>query len=51
MEEFGFQRSQAEAKRKMTNSDKPLHQIEIIDIDRAQDKVKIHFTDYASEFD
>lgn len=32
----------------MTNPDKPLHKIEIIDIDKAQDKVKIHHTDYAS---
>lgn len=34
----------------MTKPDKPLHKIEIIDIGKVQDKVKIHHTDYASEF-
>ena len=42
VEGFGFQRSQVEAKRKITKHDKPLYGIEIIDIDKAQGKVKIH---------
>ena len=50
-EEFSFQRSQVEAKRKVTKPDKTLYEIKIIDIDKAQDKVKIHYTGYASEFD
>jgi len=47
-EEFSFQRSQVEAKRKVTKPDKTLYEIEIIDIDNARDKVKIHYTGYAS---
>ena len=41
-EEFSFQRSQAEAKRKVSKPDKTLYEIEIID--KAQDKVKIYYT-------
>ena len=48
-EEFSFQRSQVEAKRKVTKPVKILFEIEIFDIDNAQDKVKIHYTGYASE--
>ena len=48
---FSFQRSQVEAKRKVTKPDKTLFEIEIFNIGKAQDKVKIHYTGYASEFD
>ena len=41
MEKFSFQRSQIGAKRKITKQDKTLYEIEIIDIYKAQDKVKV----------
>ena len=50
-EELSFEQSEVEAKRKVTKPDKTLYEIEIIDIDKAQDKVKIHCTGCASEFD
>ena len=49
--DFGSHRSQVVAKRKAGKTDKTLYEIEIIDIDKAQDKVKIHYKGYGSEFD
>ena len=49
--DFSSHRSQVEAKRKAAKPDKTLYEIEIIDIDNAQDKVKIHYKGYGSEFD
>lgn len=49
-EDFSFQQPQVEAKRKVTKPDKTLYEIEVIDIDKAEDKVKIHYTGYDSEF-
>ena len=49
-EDFSFQQSQVEAKRKVTKPDKTLYEIEVIDIDKAENKVKIHYTGYGSEF-
>ena len=48
---FSSRRSQVGAKRKAAKPDKTLYEIEIIDIDNAQDKVKIHYKGYGSEFD
>ena len=44
-------RSQVGAKRKAAKPDKTPYEIELIDIDKAQDKVKIHYKGYGSEFD
>jgi len=49
--DFSLHRSQVGAKRKAAKLDKTLYEIEIIDIDNAQDKVKIHYKGYGSEFD
>ena len=49
--DFSSHRSQVGAKRKAAKPDKTLYEIEIIDIDKAQDKVKIHYKGYGSEFD
>ena len=49
--DFSSHRSQVGAKRKAAKPDKTLYEIEIIDIDNAQDKVKIHYKGYGSEFD
>ena len=44
--EFSSHRSQVEVKRKVGKPDKTLYEIDIIDIDEAQTKVKIHFKGY-----
>ena len=44
------ERSEVDAKRKVPKPGKTLYKIEIIYIDKAQDKVKIHYTGYALEF-
>ena len=49
--DFSSHRSQVGAKRKAAKTDKTLYEIEIIDIDKVQDKVKIHYKGYGSEFD
>ena len=49
--DFSSHRSQVGARRKAAKTDKTLYEIEIIDIVKAQDKVKIHYKGYGSEFD
>ena len=49
--DFNSCRSQVGTKRKAAKPNKTLYEIEIIDIDNAQDKVKIHYKGYGSEFD
>ena len=49
--DFSSHRSQVGAKRKAAKPDKTLYEIEIIDIVNPQDKVKIHYKGYGSEFD
>ena len=49
--DFSSRRSQVGAKRKAAEPDKTLYEIGITDIVSAQDKVKIHYKGYGSEFE
>ena len=48
--DFSSHRSQVGARRKAAKTDKTLYEIEIVDIDKAQDKVKIHYKGYEEWF-